>query len=117
MLITFYNTAKYAGIELPIKVGDAAKLTHSPDMTGNVQAYECGCMLVENGISVVGESDPWVGVLTNHDPRTAVGIKEDGTVHTADCGRQGKPGYSAGFNRTGSWRIILSAWRSGRGYA
>jgi exopolysaccharide biosynthesis protein len=96
MLITFYNTAKYAGIELPIKVGDAAKLTHSPDMTGNVQAYECGCMLVENGISVVGESDPWVGVLTNHDPRTAVGIKEDGTVIllTVD-GRQ--PGYSAGF--------------------
>jgi exopolysaccharide biosynthesis protein len=96
MLITFYNTAKYAGKELPIKVGDTAKLIHSPDMTGNVQAYECGCMLVENGVSVVGDHDPWVGVLTNHDPRTAVGIKEDGTVIllTVD-GRQ--PGYSAGF--------------------
>jgi exopolysaccharide biosynthesis protein len=96
MLITFYNTAVYAGKELPIKVGDTVKLVHSPDMTGNVQAYECGCMLVKDGVSVVGESDPWVGVLTNHDPRTAVGIKEDGTVIllTVD-GRQ--PGYSAGF--------------------
>ncbi len=96
MLITFYNTAGYAGKELPIRVGDYVRFTHSPDMTGDVQAYECGCMLVKDGNSVVGERDPWVGVLTNHDPRTAVGIKEDGTVilMTVD-GRQ--PGYSAGF--------------------
>jgi exopolysaccharide biosynthesis protein len=96
MLITFYNTAIYAGVDLPIKVDDTVRLVHSPDMAGDVQAYECGCMLVEDGISVVGESDPWVGVLTNHDPRTAVGIKEDGTVIllTVD-GRQ--PGFSAGF--------------------
>ncbi len=96
MLVTFFNTAKYAGIELPIKVGDAVRVSHSPDMTGNVQAYECGCWLVKDGVSVVGESDPWVGVLTNHDPRTAVGIKEDGAVIllTVD-GRQ--PGYRIGF--------------------
>lgn len=96
MLITIYDNAKYAGIELPIKVGDAVKLNHSPDMGGGVQAYECGCWLVKDGVSVVKERDPWVGVLTNHDPRTAVGIKEDGTVIllTVD-GRQ--PGYSAGF--------------------
>lgn len=96
MLITFYDAARYAGKELPIKVGDTVRLLHSPDMTGNVQAYECGCMLVKDGVPVVGDSDPWVGVLTNHDPRTAVGIKEDGTVIllTVD-GRQ--PGYSAGF--------------------
>ncbi len=96
MLITLYDTARYAGIELPIKAGNHAELAHSPDMTRDVQAYECGCLLVKDGISVVGERDPWVGVLTNHDPRTAVGIKEDGTVIllTVD-GRQ--PGYSAGF--------------------
>ena len=37
-----------------------------------------------------------MGVLTNRDPRTAIGIREDGTVIqlTVD-GRQ--PGYSAGF--------------------
>lgn len=96
MLITFYNTAKYTGVELPLKVGDAVKMTHSPDMTGNVQAYECGCWLVKGGISVVKERDPWVGILTNRDPRTAVGIRKDGAVIllTVD-GRQ--PGYSAGF--------------------
>ena len=46
--------------------------------------------------TVVKEKDAWVGVLTNRDPRTAVGIKWDGTVILfAVDGRQ--PGYSAGF--------------------
>jgi exopolysaccharide biosynthesis protein len=96
MLISFFDVSRYAGKELPIKEGDVVKLIHEPDMTGNVQAYECGCWLVRDGISVVGDRDPWVGVLTNRDPRTAIGIKEDGTVIllTVD-GRQ--PGYSAGF--------------------
>jgi exopolysaccharide biosynthesis protein len=40
--------------------------------------------------------DQWVGILTNRDPRTAVGIKEDGKILlvTVD-GRQ--PGYSYGL--------------------
>lgn len=96
MLVSFFDFSGYVGKELPIKVGDAVELVHEPDMTGGVQAYECGCWLVRDGISVVKDRDPWVGVLTNRDPRTAVGIKEDGTVIllTVD-GRQ--PGYSAGF--------------------
>jgi len=96
MLISFFDAAAYAGKELPLKAGDAVRLIHEPDMTGNVQAYECGCWLVRDGEAVVKDYDPWVGVLTNHDPRTAVGIKEDGTVIllTVD-GRQ--PGYSTGF--------------------
>lgn len=96
MLISFFDVAAYRGKELPVKVGDRVELVHEPDMTGNVQAYECGCWLVRDGVPVVGDYDPWVGVLTNRDPRTAVGIKEDGTVIllTVD-GRQ--PGYSAGF--------------------
>ncbi|HOQ06846.1 MAG TPA: phosphodiester glycosidase family protein [Clostridiales bacterium] len=96
MLITFFDVAAYRGKELPVRVGDRVELVHEPDMTGDVQAYECGCWLVRDGVPVVGDYDPWVGVLTNRDPRTAVGIKEDGTVIllTVD-GRQ--PGYSAGF--------------------
>lgn len=96
MLITFFDVQKYAGIELPVKAGDKARLVHKPDMTETAAAYECGSWLVKDGISVVKEKDAWVGVLTNRDPRTAVGIKEDGTVLllTVD-GRQ--PGYSAGF--------------------
>ena len=96
MLISFFDTQKYAGIELPFRVGDSVKLIHKPDMTGDVEAYECGSWLVRDGVTVVKDKDAWVGVLTNRDPRTAVGVREDGTVLllTVD-GRQ--PGYSAGF--------------------
>lgn len=96
MLITFFDVSAYRDGELPVKAGDRVELVHVPDMTGDVQAYECGCWLVRSGEAVVGDWDPWVGVLTNRDPRTAVGIKEDGTVIllTVD-GRQ--PGHSAGF--------------------
>jgi exopolysaccharide biosynthesis protein len=84
------------GIELPIRVGDTVKLVHQPDMTGDVEAYECGSWLVRDSVAVVKDKDAWVGVLTNHDPRTAIGIKDDGTVLLLVVdGRQ--PGYSAGF--------------------
>jgi len=96
MLISFFNVKKYVGIELPIRVGDTVKLIHQPDMSGDVQAYECGSWLVRDNVAVVKDKDAWVGVLTNHDPRTAVGIKDDGTVLLLVVdGRQ--PGYSAGF--------------------
>ncbi|HEX2947013.1 MAG TPA: phosphodiester glycosidase family protein [Clostridia bacterium] len=96
MLISFFDTLRYTGIELPIKEGDSAKLAYSPAIGADMQAYECGSWLVRNGAPVVGEKDAWVGVMTNRDPRTAVGIKADGTVIllTVD-GRQ--PGFSAGF--------------------
>lgn len=96
MLITFLKH-KYGSPEaLPFKVGDAVKLLHDPDLPSDLQAYECGNWLVKDGKSVAKNADEWVGVMTNHDPRTAVGIKSDGKVVllTVD-GRQ--PGYSAGF--------------------
>lgn len=96
MLISFFNIQKYIGIELPIRVGDSVKLVHQPDMTEDVEAYECGSWLVRDNVAVVKDKDAWVGVLTNRDPRTAVGIKDDGTVLLLVVdGRQ--PGYSAGF--------------------
>lgn len=96
MLVTFFNVEKYKGIEAPLEKGDMVNISHKPDIGENADAYECGSWLVRDGKSVVPPSDPWVGVLTNRDPRTAVGIKKDGTVLlvTVD-GRQ--PGYSAGF--------------------
>ncbi len=96
MLISFFDIQKYVGIELPIRVGDSVRLVHQPDLTGAVGAYECGSWLVRDGVPVVKNKDAWVGVLTNRDPRTALGIKEDGTVILLVVdGRQ--PGYSAGF--------------------
>jgi len=60
------------------------------------QAYECGSWILKGGVDVTKSSDPWVGVLTNRDPRTAVGIKKDNTlVFVVVDGRQ--PGYSDGF--------------------
>lgn len=96
MLISFFDTIKYSGVELPIKEGDRVKLIHSPEIAADMQAYECGSWLVRSGMPVVKEKDAWVGIMTNRDPRTAVGIKADGTVLllTVD-GRQ--PSYSAGF--------------------
>jgi exopolysaccharide biosynthesis protein len=96
MLITFFDTDRYEKTGIPIKEGDPVTLTHLPDISNITEAYECGCWLVRDGDAVAPERDAWVGVLTNHDPRTAVGIKDDGTVilMTVD-GRQ--PGYSAGF--------------------
>jgi len=96
MLISFFDTLKFSGVELPIREGDSVKLIHSPGIGADMQAYECGSWLVRNSIPVVKEKDAWVGIMTNRDPRTAVGIKADGTVIllTVD-GRQ--PGYSAGF--------------------
>ncbi len=96
MLVSFFDMEKYAGVEIPLRVGDAVRLLHLPLMGESLDAYECGSWLVRDGKPVVAERDAWVGIMTNRDPRTAIGIKEDGTVMllTVD-GRQ--PGYSAGF--------------------
>ena len=96
MLISLFDTERYAGVEIPLKVGDAVKLSHQPVMGENADAYECGSWLVREGKPVVALKDAWVGIMTNRDPRTAICIREDGTVIllTVD-GRQ--PGYSAGF--------------------
>lgn len=97
LLISFFDTLKYKGKELPFKKGDSVKIVHSPETGAYTQAYECGSWLVRDGLPVVKERDAWVGIMTNRDPRTAIGIKADGTVVllTVD-GRQ--PGYSAGFS-------------------
>lgn len=96
MLISFFDTSKYSIKNTPVKVGDSVKISHLPEFGEKADAYECGCWLVHSGKAVVALKDAWIGVLTNRDPRTAIGIKEDGTVLllTVD-GRQ--PGYSAGF--------------------
>jgi exopolysaccharide biosynthesis protein len=96
LLISFFNTKQFSVENLPLKAGESVKLLHQPELEPGADAYECGTWLVRGGKSAVPLKDAWIGVLTNHDPRTAIGIKQDGTVVllTVD-GRQ--PGYSAGF--------------------
>lgn len=56
-------------------------LETSPDVPeGYVSAYECGSWLVRDGVNVCPEYDAWVGNLLVRAPRTAVGIKWDGTL-------------------------------------
>lgn len=76
--------------------GDRLELLCEPEIGDKVQAYECGSWLIKDGKISVPKRDEWVGVMTNHDPRTAIGIKRNGNVvlFVVD-GRQ--PGYSEGM--------------------
>jgi len=110
LLVSFFDVEKYRGVEAPLVKGDMVDYYHEPSIGRDVNAYECGCWLVRDGKIVAPQSDPWIGVLTNRDPRTAIGIKKDGKVLlvTVD-GRQ--PGYSAGFtgNELASFMLKLGA--------
>lgn len=55
-------------------------IAESGIITGFDWAYECGSQILKNGETVVPSKDNWVGTLMNRTPRTAVGIKEDGTL-------------------------------------
>lgn len=95
-LISFFGKNSSLPNEMGIKVGDKLDIEIQPQIEGEYQAYECGSMLVENGVSVAPDKDRWAGTLKNRDPRTAIGIKEDGRVVLIVVdGRQ--PGYSTGF--------------------
>lgn len=96
MLVTFLKHEYGSPDALPIKKGNTVRLVQEPGLAPDLQAYECGNWLIKDGIVVVKDKDEWVGVMTNRDPRTAVGLKQDGTVIliTVD-GRQ--PGFSAGL--------------------
>ncbi len=79
-----------------IREGDKIYLEYESNMDADLNAYECGSWILKNGKIVVPKKDDWIGVMSNHDPRTAVGIKKDGTIVfiTVD-GRQ--PDFSTGL--------------------
>jgi len=65
------------GQEVEIKT----RLETSPSLDGEyVSAYECGSWLVRDGVNVCPDTDGWVGNLLTRAPRTAVGVKHDGTL-------------------------------------
>jgi len=96
-VLTFFEPYKYDFAALPIKENDSINFVCEPEISPDMQAYECGSWIVKDGKSVAPKRDDWVGLLTNRDPRTVVGIKSDGVVvlMTVD-GRQ--PGYSIGVS-------------------
>lgn len=105
-VLTFFKPA--AGINAgSFKKGEMVKFGYAPNLGENAQAYECGSWILKGGNIVVGERDEWVGVMTNRDPRTAIGIKGDGAVIlvTVD-GRQ--PSYSEGLTGKELGGLLLS---------
>ncbi|HHW30881.1 MAG TPA: phosphodiester glycosidase family protein [Clostridiaceae bacterium] len=109
-LITMFDDLKdYVKdhIDIKIDIGENITFGIDPDLVENVQAYECGSWIVKDGNIVIGKTDEWIGVLTNRDPRTVLGLKDSHTVVllTVD-GRQ--PGYSAGFTAEELGRFLLS---------
>lgn len=95
-LISFYGNKASLANDLGLKIGEKVNIRFEPYLGYSYQAYECGSMLVRDGKPVVPERDRWTGVLGNRDPRTVIGIKNDGSMvlMVAD-GRQ--PGYSEGM--------------------
>lgn len=61
-------------------IGSEAQVDFEPTFNTGTMAYECSSMLVENGVSLAGDTMPWVGNLNHYDPRTCVGIMEDGRL-------------------------------------
>ncbi|MCX7920950.1 MAG: phosphodiester glycosidase family protein [Clostridia bacterium] len=107
MLLTIYNPTDYDVDNLPLKIGDRVSIRCVPDLVTGAQAYECGSWVVRDGKVVIADRDPWIGVTTNYDPRTAIGLKDENTVilMTVD-GRQ--PGYSTGLTGKELGEFLLS---------
>lgn len=107
MVITFYKPLDKSinlGCLLP---GNNIELKTLPVFMPGDNAYECGSWIIRDNQIIAPEKDDWVGILTTRDPRTAVGIKENGNVVfiTID-GRQ--PGYSMGVTAYELGEYLLS---------
>ncbi|MGI6085102.1 MAG: phosphodiester glycosidase family protein [Acetivibrionales bacterium] len=75
-------------------------------ITGYDWAYECGSWILKDYEIVVPDSDGWVGTMKTRVPRTAIGIKGDGTVLLAVAdGRQ--KGLSDGLTGKELGQILL----------
>ncbi|NLY42868.1 MAG: phosphodiester glycosidase family protein [Clostridiaceae bacterium] len=81
--------------------------TTIPSFNGVSQAMEGGFWVVKDGRVVIKEREVWVGLTTNREPRSVIGINEEGKaiLLTVD-GRQ--PGYSIGLTGDELARYLLS---------
>lgn len=64
--------------------------TATPLQDEYLSAYECGSRLIKDGVDVCPDYDPWAAGLLTREPRTAVGIKSDGTLLFAVIDGRGK---------------------------
>lgn len=106
MLLACYVPNEYNLGNFPLRVGDYVNFIYEPGLGADAHAYECGSWVVKDGEVVIKKNDEWIGVTTNRDPRTVVGLKDDKTLIllTVD-GRQ--PGYSAGLTGKELGKLLL----------
>ncbi len=82
---------------LSLQKNDLVTLTYDtdPSIVELVEAFQSGGWLVQEGQVVKEINNPWIGLTTNREPRSAVGITPEGRmVFVAVDGRQ--PGVSVG---------------------
>ncbi|MFO7637558.1 MAG: phosphodiester glycosidase family protein [Clostridia bacterium] len=83
------------GESFNFSMGQRLELEVSPSYGEGMSGYQASGMLLENGVPVVGDTDPWIGTLNVWDPRTSVGLVDEHTlVFMVVDGRQ--EGYSSG---------------------
>jgi len=106
MLLLFYG-GKNPDAAASFHEGESVEFFYSGVPSGTQQAYECGSWIVRDGEVAVKDWDEWVGIMTNRDPRTVIGLKDGHTVVllTVD-GRQ--PGYSQGLTAKELAGLLLS---------
>ncbi len=84
-LISAIGSEAKAKLEKLIKAGMKLELKYDVVSDGEIitdfdWGYECGSWILKDYEVVAPASDTWVGTLENRVPRTAIGIKEDGTM-------------------------------------
>jgi len=75
-LVCFRSLPAY----IQINKYDFINITIEPIFKSDTSAYECSKMIVENKVNVACDYDPWIGNLDQYDPRTCVGINENGNI-------------------------------------
>ncbi|MCK5812115.1 MAG: phosphodiester glycosidase family protein [Clostridiales bacterium] len=91
VILCFRNLPAYS----MINKYDQLTLTIEPKFSNITSGYECSLMIVEDGLNIATDYDPWIGTLNQYDPRTCVGVDKKGQLmFVVVDGRQGE--YSSG---------------------
>ena len=61
-------------------MGAKCTVAFTPSYSVGTMAYECTSLLVKDGESLASDTMPWVRNLDHYDPRTCLGIMQDGRL-------------------------------------
>lgn len=105
-LLTFFKPVDSRILKKMPETGDRVFVKSNLELLKDTHYYECGSWIIKDKKIVIKEWDDWVGIMSNNDPRTAVGLLNNHhMVFVTVDGRQ--PGYSLGVTGHGLARILL----------